>query len=83
MLQRSSLAEPGSFIVLPFEHLGDDNCAAFGVTAPDLQVLYQDNNHFCGRELTTPAAVEGAGLRSTPTGGCILQVPPNGSVSTC
>ncbi len=68
-------AGPDQTLVLTFEHLGDDNCAAFTVTAPDSQVLYQDNNRFCGREFSTPTAVEGASLQSTPAGGYILRVP--------
>jgi len=68
-------AGPDQAIVFTFEHLGNDNCAAFTVTAPDSQVLYRDNNSFCGREFTTPTAVEGAGLQSTPAGGYILRVP--------
>ena len=68
-------AGPDQTIVFTFEHLGDDNCAAFTVTAPDSQVLYRDNNSFCGREFTTPTAVEGASLQSTSTGGYILRVP--------
>jgi hypothetical protein len=68
-------AGPDQSIVFTFEHLGDDNCAAFTVTDPDSQVLYQDNNRFCGREFSTPTAVEGASLQSTPAGGSILRVP--------
>ncbi len=68
-------AGPDQTIAFTFEHLGGDDCAAFTVTAPDSQVLYRDNNRFCGREFTVPTVVEGASLQSTPADGYILRVP--------
>jgi len=65
-------------IVFSMQSLGGEDCAAFTVTGPDSEILYQDSGRFCSSKGDYPAVkAKGVELIGVEDFGYEINVPAN------
>jgi glycine cleavage system aminomethyltransferase T len=69
-------SEEGRTIVFSMQSLGGEDCAAFTVTGPEGEVLYQDSGSFCSSKGEYPAVkAEGVEFKAVEDSGYEIIVP--------